>query len=118
MGLCFAASLAVAHEAVYLGSLPVFPGLDLAPLASHVLELTLSAPAPAAVLVLVVAGVSLAVHAYSLWYMEGDPDTAGFFGLISLFTAAMALLALSGSLVTLFVGWEGIGVASYLLISF
>jgi NADH-quinone oxidoreductase subunit L len=118
MALCLALSAAVAYESVYLGSLPVFPGLDLAPTLGALLEIPLAAPAPAAVLLLVVAGVSFTVHAYSLWYMEGDPDLSGFFGLISLFTAAMALLALSGSLLTLFVGWEGIGVASYLLVSF
>lgn len=62
--------------------------------------------------------VSGLVHVYSLWYMDGDPHNSRFFMLISLFTFFMALLVIGSTITMMFVGWEGIGVVSYLLISF
>lgn len=58
------------------------------------------------------------VHLYSLWYMKEDPRTVRFIGLISLFTGFILLLLIGERLRLLFVGWEGIGVASYGLIRF
>ncbi len=70
------------------------------------------------VMLLVVNGVSGMVHIYSIGYMEHDPDKARFFSFLSLFTFAMLLLVSADNLIQLFVGWEGVGLASYLLIGF
>ncbi len=58
------------------------------------------------------------IHVYSLGYMEGDPDKRRFFAYLNLFVAAMLILVLADSYLLLFVGWEGVGLASYLLIGF
>ena len=65
-----------------------------------------------------VTTVSLLVHIYSIGYMRDDPGRARFFCYLSLFTLAMALLVLADNFLLLFLGWEGVGVASYLLIGF
>jgi proton-translocating NADH-quinone oxidoreductase chain L len=69
-------------------------------------------------MLLVVLSISLCVHSYSLGYMAADPHRARFFGYLSLFTFFMLLLVVAPELPQLFVGWEGVGVCSYLLISF
>jgi NADH-quinone oxidoreductase subunit L len=71
-----------------------------------------------ATFVLLITGVGLLIHVYSLGYMETDPRQRLFFAYLNLFVAAMLLLVLGNSFVTLYVGWEGVGLASYLLISF
>ena len=71
-----------------------------------------------ALLALVVTFVSLAVHIYSIGYMADDPGEIRFFGYISLFTFAMLLLVLANNFLQLFIGWEGVGLVSYLLIGF
>lgn len=71
-----------------------------------------------AVMLVVVTGVSALVHIYSIGYMEHDPDKARFFSYLSLFTFAMLMLVTADNLVQLFFGWEGVGLASYLLIGF
>ncbi|MEW6073987.1 MAG: NADH-quinone oxidoreductase subunit L [Planctomycetota bacterium] len=70
------------------------------------------------VMILVVTGVSFLIHVYSLGYMKGDPGFAKFFAFLNLFVFAMLMLVLSSSLLGLFVGWEGVGLCSYLLIGF
>ncbi|MCZ6598995.1 MAG: NADH-quinone oxidoreductase subunit L [Planctomycetota bacterium] len=70
------------------------------------------------VMVLVVTGVGLLIHVYSLGYMKGDPGFAKFFAYLNLFLFAMLVLVLSDNLLGLFVGWEGVGLCSYLLIGF
>jgi len=67
---------------------------------------------------LLVTGVGWLIHVYSLGYMADDPDKRRFFAYLNLFLAAMLLLVLSDSYLTLYVGWEGVGLASYLLIGF
>ncbi|EQD53424.1 proton-translocating NADH-quinone oxidoreductase, chain L [mine drainage metagenome] len=71
-----------------------------------------------ALLALVVTFVSLAVHVYSIGYMADDPGDIRFFAYISLFTFAMLLLVLANNFLQLFIGWEGVGLVSYLLIGF
>ena len=71
-----------------------------------------------AVMLVVVTTVSSLVHLYSWGYMEEDPDQPRFFAYLSLFTFAMLMLATSNNLVQMFFGWEGVGLASYLLIGF
>jgi NADH-quinone oxidoreductase subunit L len=71
-----------------------------------------------AVMLVVVTTVSALVHLYSMGYMEDDPYRPRFFGYLSLFTFAMLMLVTADNLVQLFFGWEGVGLASYLLIGY
>jgi NADH-quinone oxidoreductase subunit L len=71
-----------------------------------------------AVMLVVVNTVSALVHVYSIGYMSHDPDRPRFFAYLSLFTFAMLMLVTSDNLVQMFFGWEGVGLASYLLIGF
>ena len=71
-----------------------------------------------AVMLIVVTGVSSMVHIYSIGYMSHDNARARFMAYLSLFTFAMLMLVTADNLVQLFFGWEGVGVASYLLIGF
>jgi NADH-quinone oxidoreductase subunit L len=78
----------------------------------------LSVDALTAVMLVVVTTVSALVHLYSWGYMEEDPDQPRFFAYLSLFTFAMLMLVTANNLVQMFFGWEGVGLASYLLIGF
>ena len=71
-----------------------------------------------AVMLVVVTTVSSLVHLYSWGYMEEDPSQPRFFAYLSLFSFAMLMLVTADSLVQMFFGWEGVGLASYLLIGF
>jgi NADH-quinone oxidoreductase subunit L len=71
-----------------------------------------------AVMLVVVTGVSSLVHLYSIGYMEEDPHRPRFFSFLSLFTFAMLMLVTANNFLQLFFGWEGVGLASYLLIGF
>jgi len=71
-----------------------------------------------AVMLVVVTSVSALVHLYSWGYMSEDPDQPRFFAYLSLFTFAMLMLVTANNLVQMFFGWEGVGLASYLLIGF
>jgi NADH-quinone oxidoreductase subunit L len=70
------------------------------------------------VMTLVVTGVGTLIHIYSVGYMKGDESYARYFAYLNLFLFFMLLLVLGRSLLVLFVGWEGVGLASYLLIGF
>ncbi len=70
------------------------------------------------VFVLLITVVGTLIHIYSLGYMAHDHDKRKFFGYLNLFVAAMLLLVLANNYLLLYVGWEGVGLASYLLISF
>ena len=71
-----------------------------------------------AVMFIVVTTVSVCVHLYSIAYMEEDPSKIRFMGYLSLFTFFMLVLVSSNNLLQMFFGWEGVGLASYLLIGF
>jgi NADH-quinone oxidoreductase subunit L len=71
-----------------------------------------------AVMLVVITSVSALVHLYSWGYMEEDPDQPRFFAYLSLFTFAMLMLVTADNLIQMFFGWEGVGLASYLLIGF
>jgi NADH-quinone oxidoreductase subunit L len=69
-------------------------------------------------MVLMIAFVGTLIHVYSTAYMKGDPGTWRFFSFLNLFLAAMLTLVLADNFALLFVGWEGVGLCSYLLIGF
>ncbi len=68
--------------------------------------------------VLLITGVGSLIHVYSIGYMADDPERRRFFAYLNLFLAAMLLLVLADNYLGLYVGWEGVGLASYLLIGF
>ncbi|MFZ0887562.1 MAG: NADH-quinone oxidoreductase subunit L [Candidatus Binataceae bacterium] len=71
-----------------------------------------------AVMVLIVSGVGALIHLYSVGYMAHDEDVARYFGYLNLFALSMLLLVLADNMLLMFVGWEGVGLCSYLLIGF
>ena len=71
-----------------------------------------------ALFLLLITGVGSLIHVYSIGYMAHDPRRRRFFGYLNLFVASMLLLVLSENYLGLFLGWEGVGLASYLLIGF
>src|SRR5271165_329247 len=68
--------------------------------------------------VLLITGVGSLIHIYSIGYMAHDPERRRFFGYMNLFIAAMLLLVIADNYLALYAGWEGVGLASYLLIGF
>ena len=85
-------------------------GLDLA-LAFHLDQLAL-------LMMLIITGVGASIHVYSIGYMHGDDGYARYFAALNLFVAAMLVLVMADSYPLMFVGWEGVGVCSFLLIGF
>jgi NADH-quinone oxidoreductase subunit L len=95
--------------------IPLFPWITAGDLQ---VEWSLRVDTLTAVMLVVVTTVSSLVHVYSIGYMDEDPYRPRFFGYLSLFTFAMLMLVTADNLVQLFFGWEGVGLASYLLIGF
>jgi NADH-quinone oxidoreductase subunit L len=87
-------------------------------LAPFAVDLAFRYDSLAAVMTLVVTGVGLLIHIYSVGYMAHDRSYARFFAYLNLFTFAMLVLVLGANLAVMFVGWEGVGLCSYLLIGF
>jgi NADH-quinone oxidoreductase subunit L len=96
----------------------VIPVLDWIRSDPLVVNWSLQVDALTAVMLVVVTTVSAFVHLYSWGYMNDDPDQPRFFAYLSLFTFAMLMLVTADNLVQMFFGWEGVGLASYLLIGF
>src|SRR5574341_684443 len=71
-----------------------------------------------AVMLMVVTGVGLLIHIYSIGYMHGDPGYYRFFTYLNLFMVSMLLLVMGDNYLALFIGWEGVGLCSYLLIAY
>jgi NADH-quinone oxidoreductase subunit L len=94
----------VLFDWINVGSFQVPFGLQLDPLSMS--------------FVLLITGVGSLIHIYSLGYMDHDPGKRRFFGYLNLFVAAMLLLVLADNYLLLYVGWEGVGLASYLLIGY
>lgn len=86
------------------GDLLVKVGLQLDPLS--------------AVMILVVTGVGFLIHVYSIGYMHSEQGYGRYFAYLNLFTFAMLILVLGANLAVMFIGWEGVGLCSYLLIGF
>jgi NADH-quinone oxidoreductase subunit L len=71
-----------------------------------------------AIMILVVTGVGLIIHLYSIGYMHGEDGYYRFFSYLNLFLFSMLILVLAGNFLLMFVGWEGVGLCSYLLIGY
>ena len=82
------------------------------------IDFALHFDAVSAVMCLVITGIGTLIHVYSTGYMEEDPGYARYFAYLNLFLFFMLLLVLGRNLVVMFIGWEGVGLASYLLIGF
>ena len=89
---------------IFAGSLSVDMGLMVDPLS--------------AIMLFVVCGVGFLVHVYSVGYMHGDPSYPRFFTYLNLFMTSMLILVLADNYLLMFVGWEGVGLCSYLLIGY
>jgi NADH-quinone oxidoreductase subunit L len=114
-----AALSVVAFSNVALGGhsviLPILPWIHSGDFA---VDWTVRVDSITAVMLVVVTGVSSLVHLYSVGYMHEDPHRPRFFAYLSLFTFAMLMLVTANNFLQLFFGWEGVGLASYLLIGF
>ena len=82
------------------------------------IDFSLAMDTLAAIMVCTVTFVGFLIHVYSTGYMSHDPRPHAYFGYLNLFTGAMLILVLGDSLPVMFIGWEGVGVCSYLLIGF
>ena len=113
----------VEHKEIYITEL--FTWLDAGPvrladgsLASFKIPWGFQLDPLSAVMILVVTGVGFLIHVYSTGYMADDPGYYRFFAYLNLFMFAMLTLVLANNFVLMFVGWEGVGLCSYLLIGF
>src|ERR1700760_3907821 len=95
--------------------IPILPWIHSA---SFAVDWTVRIDTITAVMLVVVTTVSFLVHMYSIGYMADDDSRPRFFGYLSLFTFAMLMLVTANNFLQLFFGWEGVGLASYLLIGF
>ena len=95
--------------------IPILPWIHSG---NFVADWTVRVDSITAVMLVVVTGVSSLVHLYSIGYMAEDPHRPRFFSYLSLFTFAMLMLVTANNFLQLFFGWEGVGLASYLLIGF
>jgi NADH-quinone oxidoreductase subunit L len=100
------------------GATQIIPLLEWVHSGSFIADWTIRVDTITAVMLVVVTGVSSLVHLYSIGYMHEDPHRSRFFAYLSLFTFAMLMLVTSNNFLQLFFGWEGVGLASYLLIGF
>jgi len=81
-------------------------------------DFTLHLDSLSLLMTLIITGVGFLIHLYSNGYMDHDEDFARYFGFLNFFVFSMLLLVLAGHLLVLFIGWEGVGLASYLLIGY
>jgi len=96
----------------------LFTWIDAGSTSAFHVEFNLLFDPLSALFVLLITGVGGLIHVYSIGYMEHDDRRRRFFGYLNLFVAAMLLLVLASDYLALFLGWEGVGLASYLLIGF
>ncbi len=113
----------IAAQAVPLRVTPYVPysaylGFDFIDLPGLHVPIALLIDRLSALMVLVVSGVGALIHIYSLGYMAHDPERVRFFSYLNLFTFFMLLLVMAQNLPLMFIGWEGVGLCSYLLIGF
>jgi NADH-quinone oxidoreductase subunit L len=120
-GLLFvsaALSVVAFNDVAIQGHKYILPILAWVHSAQFTVDWTVRIDTITAVMLVVVTGVSSLVHLYSIGYMAEDPHRPRFFAYLSLFTFAMLMLVTANNFLQLFFGWEGVGLASYLLIGF
>jgi NADH-quinone oxidoreductase subunit L len=113
----------VAAQIVAVPQTPYLPysaylGFDFIDLPGLTIPIALLIDRLTVVMVLIVTGVGALIHIYSLGYMAHDPERVRFFSYLNLFTFFMLLLVMAQNLPLMFIGWEGVGLCSYLLIGF
>ncbi len=121
MGLAFVASIVVFAAIISLPSDARTNVVNLyrwVPAGRFQVELGFLADPLSITWILFVTGIGTLIHVYSIGYMHGDPRFTRFFAYLNFFVAAMLVLVLGSSYLVTFLGWEGVGLASYLLISF
>jgi NADH-quinone oxidoreductase subunit L len=115
----FALAVKATHDLLAGGSAPlVETAFTWAVIGDRSFEIAFWFDRLTAVMVLIVTGVGSLIHVYSIGYMKEDASFGRFFAYLNLFLFFMLMLVLGRSLLVLFVGWEGVGLASYLLIGF
>jgi NADH-quinone oxidoreductase subunit L len=105
-------------DVAVLGHAQIVPLWNWISSGALVVDWTVRVDTLTAVMLVVVTGVSALVHLYSIGYMHDDPGRPRFFSYLSLFTFAMLMLVTANNFLQVFFGWEGVGLASYLLIGF
>ena len=118
MTLSFAMSIFIFNDVALNGNVQSIKIFDWIVSGDFQVEWALRFDTLTAVMLIVVIGVSTLVHYYSVGYMHHDPHNPRFFSYLSLFTFFMLMLVTSDNFLQLFFGWEGVGLASYLLIGF
>ncbi|MFO7662254.1 MAG: NADH-quinone oxidoreductase subunit L, partial [Chloroflexota bacterium] len=96
---------------------PLWTWIDI-PAAGFLVNWAMQIDTLSVTMMLVVTGVGSLIHIYAIGYMHGDPDFSRFFAYFNLFIFFMLILVSGSSYLVMFVGWEGVGLCSYLLISF
>ena len=127
-GYIASSTVGLAFGIALVAALPIIAGGSVEEVTTHVhlftwipslnLEVAFLWDPLAAVMTLVVTGVGTLIHIYSIGYMHGDPGYGRFFTYLNLFITSMLILVLGDSFGVLFIGWELVGLSSYLLISF
>jgi NADH-quinone oxidoreductase subunit L len=115
IGLCYFAQMLGVEEAGRAVSVPLYDWISIG---QWSIDAGLLVDQLSIVFVLLITGVGGIIHIYSIGYMAHDERRRRFFAFMNLFVAAMLLLVLADNYLVLFVGWEGVGLASYLLIGF
>ncbi|MEO7588947.1 MAG: NADH-quinone oxidoreductase subunit L [Arachnia sp.] len=115
IGLLLFAQMMSADEASRAVSVPLYAWITTG---SWSIEAGLLVDQLSILFVLLITGVGALIHVYSIGYMEHDENRRKFFAYLNLFVAAMLILVLADNYLVLFLGWEGVGLASYLLIGF
>jgi NADH-quinone oxidoreductase subunit L len=113
-----ALSIFAFYDVAILGHSQIIPLWQWISSGDFVADWTIRVDTLTAVMLVVVTGVSALVHLYSIGYMAEDPGRPRFFSYLSLFTFAMLMLVTANNFLQVFFGWEGVGLASYLLIGF
>ncbi len=115
IGVCYFAQLLGRDTAERAVAVPLYDWISIG---SWNIEAGLLIDQLSIVFVLLITGVGSLIHVYSIGYMAHDERRRRFFAFLNLFIASMLLLVLADNYLVLFVGWEGVGLASYLLIGF
>lgn len=118
MGICFLISILIFNEVLFKGTLCYFSLFNWINIGLLQIKWGFVFDQLASTMLVVVTSISFLVHLYSIEYMNGDPFNARFMSYLSLFTWFMIMLVTADNFLQLFLGWEGVGLVSYLLINF